>query len=322
MNNTIWFKDLGFYSNPFSIKPAAFHDQVLGYDKVVDEISQGILNNKVVVLQGAYGNGKSTILRRILNDFGGKKQVIYYSCNRADGRLNVKELLNGRYGFLGKLFDMKPKDMILLLDEAQTLGPKDYERIESYCQEGYFTSVVLVGNQMDMKGLPHQWKSRLHEVALNALNDTVAVHIVRKRIGDLMLLPDDMISEVYKISDNNVRLLLKNSEEVCKRAVETGRKKVSIEFLRQVFPSLNEKKEDTKTTENVAEPKPEKHAPVAEKPKVEKKETKKEEKKVAEAPPKKVHVYKPEEYKSKMQHSAEELLNSPTEEIFGDEQYY
>ena len=74
--NNVWFRELGFNNNPFSIKPAAFHDQVVGFEKVVDEISYGVLNNKVVVVEGDYGNGKSSILKRLLNDFGGKKQVV------------------------------------------------------------------------------------------------------------------------------------------------------------------------------------------------------------------------------------------------------
>src|SRR3989344_5634830 len=124
--NTIWFRELGFHSNPFSIKPAAFHDQAIGFDKVVDEISYGILNKRIVLVEGDYGNGKSTILKKLLHDFGGKRQVVYYSCNRMDAQLNVKTLLNGRYGFFGELFDMKAKDMIFLLDEAQELHAKDY----------------------------------------------------------------------------------------------------------------------------------------------------------------------------------------------------
>jgi len=133
--STVWFREIGFHSNPFSIKPAAFHDHVFGYNKIIDDISYSILNNKVVVVEGEYGNGKSTILRRLLNDFGGKKQVIYYSCNRIDQRLNIKGLLTGRYGFFGRLFDIKSKNMILFLDEAQELGSKDYEKLYSYHQE-------------------------------------------------------------------------------------------------------------------------------------------------------------------------------------------
>jgi energy-coupling factor transporter ATP-binding protein EcfA2 len=336
--NTIWFRDLGFHNNPFSIKPAAYTDAVLGYDKVVDEVSYGILNNKVIVVEGDYGNGKSTILRRILNDFGGKKQVIYYSCNRMEKHLNVKHLLNGRYGFFGKLFDMKPKDMILLLDEAQELGSKDFERLHSYKQEGYLKSIVLVGKGFERKDIGNGLAKELQDVSLDTVDEATALKIVRKRVGSLPLLPDAIIKTIYSVSEKNVRSLLKNCEEVCKRAVETGRKKVSMEFLKQVFPEelknvkIERKVVPAKKAETKVEKKEEKKAetkPVPKKEekkvekKVEKKPSSKKEEVVAAAPAKgSAKVYRPDEYKDMMKSSAEELLSKPTDEIFGDEQYY
>ncbi|MBL7051509.1 MAG: hypothetical protein ISS01_00305 [Nanoarchaeota archaeon] len=341
--STVWFRDLGFYNNPFSIKPAAFHDNVIGYEKVVDEVSYGILNNKLVVLEGEYGNGKSTILRRLLHDFGGKKQVIYYSCNRVDARLNVKKLLNGRYGFLGKLFDMKPKDMILLLDEAQDLGSKDYQKLYSYYQEGFFKSIVLVGKGIQKEDISKEFKPHLKEIDLESVDEETAVKIIKKRVGDLNLLTDSVIKKIFNKSGNNVRLLLKNCEEACKYSVQTGRKKVNEDVLAHIFkekielveekisPKKVEKKvkkaevkETIKETVKVKEPMKvkikEKEEEKIEVKKVVKKKVvkkavkKKEEEKISNK--KSNNVYDPERYKDMMHASAEELLNAPTDDLF------
>ena len=210
--NTVWFRELGFHNNPFSIKPAAFHDQVIGFDKIVDEISYGILNKKIVLVEGDYGNGKSSILKKLLNDFGGKKQVIYYSCNRMDAHLNVKSLLNGRYGFLGHLFDMKAKDMIFLLDEAQELHAKDYERLYSYYQEGYIQAIVLVGKGIKKGDIVSGFKSHVQEVGLHKMNEELALQVIKKRVGELPLLPDPIIRKIYQKSDTNVMVMLKTCE--------------------------------------------------------------------------------------------------------------
>lgn len=335
--NTVWFRELGFHNNPFSIKPAAFHDHVVGYEKVVDEISYGILNNKIVVVEGEYGNGKSSILKKLLNDFGGKKQVVYYSCNRIDAHLNVKNLLNGRYGFFGQVFDIKPKDMIFLLDEAQELSTKDYERLYSYYQEGYIKSIVLVGKGIKKGELVPGFKAHVEEVGLGKMNEELALQIIKKRIGELPLLPDPIVRKIYQRSDNNVRVMLKTCEELCKKAVDSGRKRVTEDFLKQFFqekdapkveekPKMEVKKEEVKVEEKKASktviidhrkekkdiPKPVEKPRVEEKPKVE--EVK------IEKP--KGRVYKPDEYKDMNKGSAEDLLNKQTDEIFGDEQYY
>ena len=57
----IWYKELGFYNNPFSIKPMAFHDEIIGYD--VDLVLGKIGNGEVMLIEGNYGKGKTTILK-------------------------------------------------------------------------------------------------------------------------------------------------------------------------------------------------------------------------------------------------------------------
>lgn len=307
--SSVWFRDLGFHNNPFSIKPAAYHDQVLGYDKVVDEVSYAILNNKLVVLEGEYGFGKSSILRRVLNDFGGKKQVIYYSCNRMEARLNLKGLLNGKYGFWGKLFDMKPKDMILLLDEAQVLGPKDYQKIHSYFQEGYFKSVVLVGKGINKENITNGLKAKLQDIQLEQIDEETAVKVIRKRIGQLDVLSDPMVKKIFKKSDNNVRKLLKNCEEACKYAVQSGRKRVNEDVLAYIFKEEGEESIPS-NNESVSE---------TEKKKVTKKVTKAVKKKSVKeekSSPKPREVYNPETYKDMVHSSAEDLLNKSPDEMF------
>ncbi len=338
--NTVWFKELGFNNNPFSIKPAAFHDQVVGFDKIVDEISYGILNNKLLIVDGDYGNGKSSILKRLLNDFGGKKQVIYYSCNRMDSRLNVKMLLNGRYGFVGKLFDIKPKEIIMLLDEAQELTAKDYERLYSYYQEGYIKAIVLVGKGIKKNEIVSSFKAHIEEVSMHKMNEELALQVIKRRVGELPLLPDPIVRKIYQRSDNNVRLMLKICEEVCKKAIESGRKRVTEDFLKQFFQERDNpiekkaeekeviktevKKEEVKEVEKkstktvIIDHRKEKNEEVKEAVKTEEKKT---EDVISEGKKGRPKVYRPDDYKM-MKGSAEELLNKPTDEIFGDDRYY
>ncbi len=345
--NSVWFREYGFFSNPFSIKPAAFHDDVIGYDKLVDDISYAILKKKVVLLEGDYGNGKSTVLRRLLHDFGGKKQVIYYSCNRMDSRLNVKELLNGRYGWFGRLFDLKPKDMILFLDEAHELTVKDYQKLHSYAQEGYLKSVVLVAKELKKTEIPKEMQSNLEAFNLVALDGAMAIRIVRSRVGDLPLLPDIAIIKIFEKCGNNVRLLLKHCEDACKYATSMGKRKVDDDVLRAIFPDMKaaekpkeapkpvvEKKVDTieiqpapKVVEKpVPKPveKPKVEVKPVERPKVEPKplDKKKKEEEVRDDKKKEKRVYNPDQYKNMIHTSTEELLNKDTEELFGDDHYY
>ncbi|MBT3985586.1 hypothetical protein HOD38_05965 [archaeon] len=317
--NSVWFRELGFFNNPFSIKPAIYSDRIVGYEEVVDEIAFSVLNKKMLFLEGEYGEGKSTILKRLINDFGGQKQVIYYSCNRMEARLNVKKLLNGRYGFWGKLFDMKPKDMILLLDEAQELGAKDYSKLYSYYQEGYLKSIVFVGKEFKKEEIDDNLKKVSKEVKLRKLTDAEIVTLVRRRVGSLPLLTDDVIKTVYNNSDKNVRKMLKNCESLCKHAVNFGETKISEDMIKEVLGLKVEKKVEKKPVVKKVEKKVEKKL---EKKVVKKKEVKKKLKKDQnELKEEEKQVYKPDAPLN-IGNSAEQMLDKGTEELLDDDQYY
>ena len=118
----MWWRKLGFYINPFTIKPAPFDNKVFGQDQILEDLYYKLPAGTMSFVEGKLGTGKTTILKSLIAKFRGRGKVIYFSCNRLDTELNIEELLKGRYGFWGKLFGMMPKEMIVLLDEAQQLS--------------------------------------------------------------------------------------------------------------------------------------------------------------------------------------------------------
>ena len=238
----VWYRQLGFFNNPFSIKPAAFTDDVFGYDDIVREMEKGIVTNKLMFLEGKFGEGKTTILKRLLRDFGGQKKVIYFSCNRMEGRLKVRKLLNERYGTLGRWFDIKPKDMILFLDEVQEMELKDTEKVLKYFQDGHFKSILFVGVKYEAEKYPAELQKNLRVFSLPQVTVENAVAIVRKRVGNLPLLPDDAIKEIFKRSSSNIRTLLKNCETLCRHTVMYGNEKVTKDLIDELLGKKAEEK--------------------------------------------------------------------------------
>ena len=211
--------------------------------------------------------------------------------------------------------------MILLLDEAQELTKKDYEKVYSYFEGGYFKSVVLVGVDFNKEELPANVKDHLKELNISNLKIDQVMDLLKKRVGELPMLTKQVVEELYDLSDNNIRKLLKNCEEVCKYAVTFGEDKITSEVIKEAL----EVKEPAKATkERIVEKVKEKVA--------KKKEVKKEEQKPAKKPLKKAQkeeklakekpkVYNPDE-NLYLKGSAEELLNKGTDEIFSDDQYF
>ncbi|MDD5331434.1 MAG: hypothetical protein PHE43_01245 [Candidatus Nanoarchaeia archaeon] len=228
----IWFRELGFWNNPFSIKPGAFDNEIYGYD--IDLILSKIENGEVLFIEGGYGRGKTSILKRIIERFGGEKKLIYYSCNRTESSIDVDSLIKGRT-FWTKLFGMMDDNLILLLDEVQDLGDTDARIIKDYFGN-HFKSIIFVSS--DIKAIKVDGIKDLvgdNIIKLGRLDDNIAIDIVRKRIGSLDIISNDMIKELFKMSEYNPRTLLQNCEAVCKVAVKKGDLKVTKEHIKEVF---------------------------------------------------------------------------------------
>ena len=230
-----WYQSLGFSSNPFSIKPAAFHDELFGYEGTIDGINKKIAQGSVLLLTGEYGAGKTTVLKRIIYAFRGQKSVIYYSCNERERSIDFDALLSGMT-FFRRLFGIRKAGAILLLDEAQDMGRKDADQVADYFHKGFFRSVILVTHRQADLVLTSALRELLKDsiFRLNKLDRRSAVALVRKRIGNLQFLPDDIIERVYALN-SNPRQLLKNCEAVCRRAAEEGADRVLVKHVKDVL---------------------------------------------------------------------------------------
>lgn len=232
-----WYNQLGFYNNPFSVKPAVFHDEILGSNGVVDEVLDRIRSGSILFVDGDYGAGKTTVLKRIIREFGGKKKIVYYSCNRSENGLDVRRLANGGRSFFEKISGKEPRNMILLLDEVQDLGKGDCEALYQSFNDKVFKSIVLVGKDFKKVNFGNGLKDLIgsNVIKMKKFDNAGAVAFIRKRIGNLKILSDDTISLLNKKIDGNPRRLLKICEEVCKYAVENFEDEVSEEIVKKVL---------------------------------------------------------------------------------------
>lgn len=234
----LWYKQIGFYNNPFSIKPAAYHDNLFGYDAAMQEIIKKIRDGGILFVEGDYGAGKSTLLKKIIHAFGGKKEVIYYSCNITESKIDFDALIEGRLGFWGKLFSGDDENLILLLDEAQDLGKEDSEEVMKKLNEKKFKSIILVTKDLRKMSPSESMRKAMGKdnvIRLGKITNEDAIKLIRKRIGNTKLLSDSIIKLILKKSDYNPRKLLKNCEEVCKYAIENIEDVVKEEHVKKVL---------------------------------------------------------------------------------------
>ena len=218
-----WYQHLGFDNNPLTIKPVHNLNRFESYHDIIKKIMSTISQGKIIYIEGNYGTGKTTILKKIIKNYGGDKRIIYYNASRAEDQMDLDFLIINRT-FWSRLFKYKAKDLLLLLDEAQEMTETDAKNILDHYNKGYFHSVVLVAKS----------KSNLPEFIHNVLGSNIfktdvlteneAIELIKTRLHNQELLTDEQILKLYEASERNPRKLLINTEEVCKLSLKTETK--------------------------------------------------------------------------------------------------
>ena len=255
-----WWRKLGFYTNPFTIKPAVFDNKVFGQDSTLEDLDYKIPSGTISFVEGSLGTGKTTVLKHLISKYRGKGKVIYFACNRIDTELNIEELLKGKYGFWGKLFGMMPKEMMVLLDEAQELSAVNTERIKYFFDQGNIKSVVFTGVDYEKANFHESIKERIGTDGLykvKELTEDEVVSLIRNRIGNSQIVSDDLIKKVWTVAKKNPRRLLQKMDKVYRYAVENMESEVKEEKLDDIFNKENSSstpKEEENKEEGTATP--------------------------------------------------------------------
>lgn len=192
-----WFEKRGFFENPFSTEPTT---ELIGFTELLEELYYRIASGSMVFLEGKDGSGKTSLLKHTIQRFKGFGKIIYVSLKK-DEKFDIKRVMQRRYGFFGRLFDITPKDMVLVLDDVKQVSKRNANLIKYYFDHGYIRSVVFSGESYQKVKLPQGIRERIGKRILKVkrLTGDEALQLFRSRLDD-KLLSDSLVKEVYKKS--------------------------------------------------------------------------------------------------------------------------
>ena len=214
-----WYEEHGYIEDPFSPKRGAFVEQSVNLKEPADELVYNIEAGNMVLVDGPTGTGKTTLLFSAIEKFKGERKVIYFDCSKDE--VDIKKLMQNKYGFIGRLFNLTPKNMVLLLDNFKALSKKDLERVKYDYDTNHIRSLVFAGDGAE---LPENIRDRIGNrvIRLKALAVDDAVELVKNRLGSLDFLPEKIIKKIYAKSKKNAITFLEKCAKICQAATEAG----------------------------------------------------------------------------------------------------
>ncbi len=231
-----WYEQQGYAENPFSTKNGAFITQSVNLKEPAEELSYHIEAGNMAIVEGGKGTGKTSLLFTAIERFRGEHKLIYYDCG--NDSVDVKKLMQNKYGLFGKLLNITPKGMVLLLDNFTKLDKKDLERTKYFFDNNFIRSVVFTGKA---SSLPENIRDRVgnNVIKLKSLSAKDAIQLVKNRMGSLDFLTEKMVRKIYLKSGKDAKKFLENCSKACEAAAEAGSKSVSEEHL-SAFGGKNE----------------------------------------------------------------------------------
>ena len=201
-----WFEKRDFFENPFNTEPTT---ELTGFNEMSEGLQYRVASGSMVFLEGSEGSGKTSLLKFLIQKFGGFGKVIYTDLNK-DKDFDIKRLMQKKYGFFGKLVGATPRDMILLLDNVKQISKRNAGLIKYYFDQGYIKSVVFSGEKYKKADIPPGVRERIGNrvLSIKKLTSDEALQLFRSRIDD-KLLSDAFIRKIYKKSSSTKDFLKK-----------------------------------------------------------------------------------------------------------------
>ena len=206
-----WYRTLGFEKNPFRLNPLAENFPLINRESELDDILYRINASSLMFIEGKEGSGKTSLLRSAMNLFRGR--IIYVNSASLKKQLNIEDLLINKYGLIkGKMLKMKPKQMILMLDNATNLTKTNCERIKYFFDQDHLKSIIFTGGSIKKANFTQSLLERIGRrvLKLKPLSSDSAVKIVESRLDNKYKIKRDFIVKLYDYSGSNPAALLKN----------------------------------------------------------------------------------------------------------------
>ena len=152
------------------------------------------------------------------------------------------------------MFNKKPKDMIVLLDNATNITPHNYKLLQYYFDQNHVRSVVFTVDNIENLNLPESFYDRIGKrvIKTKEIAKDDAVKVVLDRLTNKYLSKEnvELIYDLYKSSDDafNMNTFIKRCEAVLDYMAKNKKLTISDDEIKEIFDRNNFKTQSSYET--------------------------------------------------------------------------
>jgi len=221
--------------NSFSTKP---NIELIGLEKEKNSLHNYVSKGNICFLHGPAGTGKTSTLKWLQKGLRGHK-IIYLDGKGLNEYFDLRKYVLKKRSFFQKLFGRKPKNVVLLVDEAQDCLKSLIDHMQSLWTEDLVKSIVLTQISSDISYFPDSFRERIGKkrIRLRRLEEEELAELINVRTRGKHKFDKDAISFIVDESDHVPRKFL----ELCEISYnELDKNKINEDDIRAVLKRLKE----------------------------------------------------------------------------------
>lgn len=230
--NTLFFKSK---KNPFSTKP---NTNLVGLEEKKEKLRKHIEGGNICFLNGPAGTGKSSLLKWVQSKVK-KHKVIYLNGKELDEYFNLNEHLLKQRSFFERLFRLKPKNAVLLVDEAQDCLKSFINTLQTNWDNNKVESVIITQISSNLSNASYSFMERIGKkiVRLKRLSEEEIIKLINLRTKKKHPFDEEALSLIAEKADYIPRRAL----EICGLAYnEINKKKITADDIENLLNKVEE----------------------------------------------------------------------------------
>ncbi|MDD5253776.1 MAG: ATP-binding protein [Candidatus Nanoarchaeia archaeon] len=220
-----WYKRYGFKENPFDIK---FNPNLIGVEEEQKKLMDYVVGGNVCFVTGESGTGKTSLLKWL--ELKVKNHTpVYVDCEGIDEEFNFERYLKQHNTLFRSFFKEYPKNVVILLDEAQVAKDTLKGLLKIHWENGYVKSVVITQIPR-LDNFSNAMKARIggRVIQMKGLTRKNAKALLEARTKGKPLFTDDGATYLIDKANGIPRKFLELCERVC---IELDRRGLRKEFI-------------------------------------------------------------------------------------------
>ncbi len=221
--------------NPYSIKP---NTNLVGLEDKKLLLKKHVGCGNICFLNGPAGTGKSSLLKWIQSNLKGHK-VVYLDGKGIDEYFDLNKHLLQQRNFLQKLFKIKPKNIVLLVDEAQDCLQSFINTLQTSWDNNKVKGMIITQISSDISHFPPSFKERIGKkiVRLRRLNEDEVLELINLRTNGKHPFDEEAVSLIAEKADYIPRRAL----EICEMAYnQLNKKKITADDIENLLNKAEE----------------------------------------------------------------------------------